>query len=268
MMFLRKMFDLPEPDEPQGLFAGAARDLGIPIPQNAPPSDGSLLGDAAWLLGLRPQPTLDPADFQPYPGSLGGVGLLRLMGSSGALVGQAEQHDYDTGDLLADGQQPTAPTISVAQRAEATEENVGLLARLIFAEAGDHWNVPGAMEGVGWTARNRVGAPGFRKTLPDVILKPGGFDGPKNSQWQKAGDPSKLTGKDAVAYQRALEVARGVLSGDIPDPTGGATFFYSRKPNQAVPAWFEPRIANGRFIPVNEDPSFGDLFFLRDTRKQ
>jgi spore germination cell wall hydrolase CwlJ-like protein len=268
MMFLRKMLDLPEPDEPQGLAAGVARDFGIPIPQNAPSGDGSLFADAARTLGLMPPPSLYTRDFQPYPGSLGGVSLLALVGSSGAPFERTDQHDYDPGDLLTEAQQPAAPTTEGAQGTDPSEEDVRLLARLIFAEAADHWDVPGAMEGVGWIARNRIGAPGFRKTLPDVILKPGGFDGPKNPQWEKAGDPSKLTAKEARAYQRALEVARGVLSGDIPDPTGGATFFYSRKPNEPVPPWFEPRIANGRFVQVNEDRRFGDLFFLRDTTKK
>ena len=105
MMFLRKMLGLPEPEEPQGLFAGAARDFGIPIPQNAPSADGSLFADAARTLGLVPQPSLYMPDFQPYPGSLGGVSALRLLGSSGALFESADQHPL--GDLTGPSLQPS-----------------------------------------------------------------------------------------------------------------------------------------------------------------
>lgn len=266
-MFLRKMLDLPDPEEPQGFFAGAARDLGIPIPQNTPSADGSFFADAARTLGLVPQPGLYTPDFQPYPGSLGGVSALRLLGSSGAPFGP---DPLSNGPLsLTDGQTEVAPNVQLAQAAQPSEDDVNLLGRLIFSEAADHSDVPGAMEGVGWAARNRVGVPGFRKTLPDVILKPGGFDGPKNQQWEKAGDPSKLNAEEVRSYRHALEVARGVLSGAIPDPTGGATFFYTKDDaDKPAPPWFEPRIANGRFSEVNKYGNIGKFVFLKDNRRK
>lgn len=42
---------------------------------------------------------------------------------------------------------------------QPSEDDVKALARMIFGEGAGLYRVPGAMEGIGWVARNRVGAP-------------------------------------------------------------------------------------------------------------
>lgn len=100
---------------------------------------------------------------------------------------------------------------------EATvRSRIALLARTIFAEAANHYRTQGAMEGIGWAAVNRVGAPRFPNTLEAVIYKPEQF-AVGNVRWNMAADPDKLTGPDARAYEQALNVARGILTGNVPD---------------------------------------------------
>jgi hypothetical protein len=50
------------------------------------------------------------------------------------------------------------------------------------------------------------------------------------------------------------------LSGGIPDPTNGATFFYSGE--KPPPTFFQPRIASGRLAPV--DIPGVTMHYLRD----
>lgn len=144
----------------------------------------------------------------------------------------------------------------------ASEDDVNLLARLIFAEGANHHDRPGAMEGIGWTVANRVGAPGFRKTLKEVIYQPGQFAGRFNDLWAEAADPKTLTGPNQIAYGKARAVAEGVLERRIPDPTGGAQFFYSSHDGNAPGTWFPGEISATRLIPSLEEP-IGRFYFLK-----
>jgi spore germination cell wall hydrolase CwlJ-like protein len=154
-----------------------------------------------------------------------------------------------------------------AENSAASPEDEALLARLIFAEGADHYKIPGALESIGWTVANRVGAPGFRRTLKDVIDQPAQFNGPKNPQWEKAGDSPNLQGEDLNAYAKALTVARAILGGTLNDPTHGATFFYSRqKPEDSPPGWFKREVEEKRLVPTI--PDIGKFTFLRPARSQ
>jgi spore germination cell wall hydrolase CwlJ-like protein len=139
-----------------------------------------------------------------------------------------------------DLQQVAAAGGGSAQPAPGAEppdpDDVNALARMIFAEGDSLYRVPGAMEGIGWVARNRMSAPGFPDTLQGVLTQPGRNGAPQfqavgnaisrgSKQWQLSADPSQLQGPDVAAYQRAHDVAQGILGGQIPDPTGGATFY-------------------------------------------
>jgi spore germination cell wall hydrolase CwlJ-like protein len=148
--------------------------------------------------------------------------------------------------------------------ADATtrQNRISLLARLIFAEAADHHLIPGAMEGIGWATINRVGAPTFPKTLEAVIHQPGQFDGVGKRLWRDAADPSKLTGPDATAYAKALEVAEGILAGKVPDGTKAAQFFYSSPTKDAPGTWFPPKIQDGELVHTLEEP-LGKFWFLK-----
>lgn len=169
----------------------------------------------------------------------------------------------------ADPGQVAAASGANAQPAPATEapdpDDVNALARMIFAEGGSLYRVPGAMEGIGWVARNRMDAPGFPDTLQGVLTQPGRNNQPQfqaignavwrgSKQWQMAKDPSQLHGPDVAAYQRARDVAQGILSGQIPDPTGGATF-YLTSPWAAKGPFTEPAVPDS-------DPSKGPVKYV------
>ena len=138
------------------------------------------------------------------------------------------------------GAQSSAPVVEPPD-----PDDVDLLARMIFAEGDSLYRVPGAMEGIGWVARNRVGTRGQPDTLRGVIYNTGKYGIPQfqatgnemwpgNTPWVRAADPSTLTGPDVQAFQRAHDVAQGILSGQIPDPTGGAVRFHTSKSPPSV----------------------------------
>jgi spore germination cell wall hydrolase CwlJ-like protein len=146
----------------------------------------------------------------------------------------------------ADGQQPS-------------DDDVRLLGRLIFAEAGIAHNVPGAMNGVGWVVRNRMGVGLSAKTLPQVIFRPHAF-AVGSREWNKIDNPETLTAGERTVYEKALKAARGVLTGEVADPTAGATYFYSSETGEP-PNWFKGKA--GKTLPFTRDP-IGIFYFLRD----
>lgn len=168
---------------------------------------------------------------------------------------------------------PEGPLQPVAERLgddpHPSDDDVNALARMIFGEGAGLYRVPGAMEGIGWVARNRVGAPGHPKTLQSVITQPHQFqavrtDGQRgNDEWQRSVDPSQLTGPDVPAYQRAQEVARGILSGDIPDPTGGAMFFGSHHKPPPQGGDYPPPNGYVSTVPPIGAPGPGYFSFLK-----
>jgi hypothetical protein len=163
--------------------------------------------------------------------------------------------DAETEAHQAQGSEPPTST-------SPSEADVILLARLIFAEAGNHFSTGKAMEGVAWATANRVGAPGFPETLHDVIHQPKQF-AVGGKQWDKAADPSSLTGDDARAYTRALDVAKGVLSRNIPDPTEGAQFFYSSPDGRIPGVWFPSKIQKDELTYTPDDRPHGQFYFLK-----
>ena len=81
-----------------------------------------------------------------------------------------------------------------------------------------------------WAAVNRVGRRDKGATLDAVVNQKNAFEALKKGDlWGMSANPSALTGPNKDAWDKAGEVARGILNGSIPDPTGGATMF--------LPAW-------------------------------
>jgi len=136
---------------------------------------------------------------------------------------------------------------------------VNLLARLLYAEGE---STPADMPAFAWATVNRVDATGFGDTLSDVVYQsnqyqsvPGGGGLPDGSaQWQASANPDSLTGDDAAAWQSAMSAAQGVLNGTIPDPTGGAQFFFASSTYDGTPAsayghWYQQALRNHTLIP-------------------
>ena len=71
--------------------------------------------------------------------------------------------------------------------------------------------------------------------------------------WRKSANPSKMTGANLASWNKAVATARGILTGKIPDPTGGATYFFASQifDGQAKNAegGFKSMIATGSVTP-------------------
>lgn len=161
-----------------------------------------------------------------------------------------------------------------------------LLARALFAEFSTANNWQDMVAGA-WSMLNRIRPnghwPRYRTrdtigtSLADVLTKrvghtpqysfmsPGGIGAPGGSrQWQRSAHPDTLDGGDRQAWTLAMRIAQGVLSGNIPDPTGGATHFYNRLVDpgyfRAATSGPHPRLAQSPY----RSPT-GENFFFRTT---
>jgi hypothetical protein len=159
-------------------------------------------------------------------------------------------------------------------------EDEHLLARIMFAEGSD---TPQDYPGLAWGTVNRVGGREFGNTLRQVIDQKNGFQsvekggGPKGGsrQWRLTEDPSKLTGSNLESWRQAEQVAHDVLSGAIPDPTGGAQYYFSSRDVDGDAAkaswgWFRDKITHGGFrsspylghIGVDKDGPHRNYFLI------
>jgi len=116
----------------------------------------------------------------------------------------------------------------------AEDSDTVLLARMIFGEARSCSYTERVA--VGYSAVNRVddGKKWNGENIGEVVLKPWQYscfnDGDPNKE--KLMDPEKY---NARVFEECLEVAHDVLSGTVPDPTGGATHYFD--PKHASPSW-------------------------------
>ena len=134
------------------------------------------------------------------------------------------------------------------------------LARLIYAESLD---IPKDFEAIGWAIVNRVNREGFRRTLPEVIHQPDQFEtvpeGNKrrvpHENYAATERPELLDGVERDRWRYALDVADGILTGRIQDPTGGANYFFSSEeyrpenPETALDGFFRAAVTSGRLRP-------------------
>ncbi|MBI5619867.1 cell wall hydrolase [Candidatus Gottesmanbacteria bacterium] len=114
-----------------------------------------------------------------------------------------------------------------------------LLARLIFGEA-EGVSIE-AKIAVGWTVKNRVLAQ--RKTewgldYHEIILKPNQYEAfSREDRLEKMRDPLKKDNESVKkAWRDSYDSAEKTIKGLIPDPTKGATNYYST-PIDHVPPW-------------------------------
>jgi hypothetical protein len=93
------------------------------------------------------------------------------------------------------------------------------LIRTVIGEAGNE--SPHSQAAVAWTVRNRQ-ASGFAPTINDVALQKGQFE-----PWMTRSNELRSIDPNSAEYKKAAAVVDDVLSGRVPDPTGGATHFYA-----------------------------------------
>ena len=99
---------------------------------------------------------------------------------------------------------------------------------------------PISMAAVMWVVYNRVGMPGFPKTLSAVVMQPNAFSWTRPDNSEHDLDPVVSTGEDLKMWYEALLLAEEVLSGEYIDPTGGAHYYESPA---ATSGWFARNIA-------------------------
>jgi len=121
--------------------------------------------------------------------------------------------------------------------------------RTVMGEAGSD---PSA-SGVAAVIANRMKSTG--QSAKNVVLAPNQFEA-----WQRQNLAAVPT--TAPAYKNAAKVVDNVLSGTTPDPTGGATMFYSPTAQKALgrtpPAWDDgtgQTIGAHKFFGGNPDPA-------------
>jgi hypothetical protein len=111
-----------------------------------------------------------------------------------------------------------------------SSHDIDALVRTTAAEAGNQG--PKGQQAVAHVILNRSNNTG--KSPVSVVTQPGQFEGYDN------GNASKIT-PDSEQYKTVANNISGVLSGQVPDPTNGATHFYSPKAQAALgrnpPAW-------------------------------
>lgn len=93
-----------------------------------------------------------------------------------------------------------------------------LMVRTVLGEADDQ--SPQGQAAVAHVIMNRVNDGSFGRTPSDVVLAKGQFE-----PWATRARQLLAIDRKSPAYDQASTIVDGVLSGDIPDPTGGATHF-------------------------------------------
>lgn len=116
-----------------------------------------------------------------------------------------------------------------------------LMIRTIIGEAGNQ--SPMGQAAVAHVIANRVAAGTYGKTPSDVVLAPSQFE-----PWQTRKNELLGINPKSAAYQNIGDIVDMAHSGDIPDPTGGATHFLQenvvrQRRGGSLPSWAQQPIA-------------------------
>ena len=141
------------------------------------------------------------------------------------------------------GKAPTqAPQQAAPQSITLSPKARDFAARTLVVEAGKD---PMGQAAVAHVIRNRTLSGGFGEGVEGVITKPYAFEPWLHAGTGRQNDPLALNTK-SPEYQQALKIIDAVAAGQIPDPTMGATHFYSPSAQrqlastdnrQLVPSW-------------------------------
>ncbi len=118
-----------------------------------------------------------------------------------------------------------------------------LAIRTIYGEAGGE--PAQGQAGVASVLKNRLASGQYGNDMQSVIMAPKQF-----SLWNAgdpAGDSARRLDPNSAAYQKIGGIYDGVMSGQIADPTGGATHYYN--PSAASPAW-GPQLAKQNDVTI------------------
>ena len=116
-----------------------------------------------------------------------------------------------------------------------------LMIRTILGEAGNQG--PQGQAAVAHVIMNRTAAGNYGKTPSDVVTAPNQFE-----PWSTRSKELLAINPNSAAYQNAGDIVDMSASGDIPDPTGGATHFLNadivrQRRGGSLPNWASDPIA-------------------------
>lgn len=212
------------------------------LTRTAPPESTALSNWPPETVDRPEPPPIDPFGTVAVGSSQGGRTPVGAAGQAGRAKGASG------GGLNGFGYVPRAG-------------DANTLARMIFAEGS---NTSEDYEAIGWSIVNRIGQPGFRPTLDEVIHQPrqfasqpeGGSRDPGGSnQWKLSAHPEAMDPRSAASWKQAVTVANGILDGKAPDPTDGATYFFSSnvydgRPETAQKGFFANSLKKGSLVPT------------------
>jgi spore germination cell wall hydrolase CwlJ-like protein len=102
--------------------------------------------------------------------------------------------------------------------------------RTIIGEAGDQ--SADGQAAVAHVLFNRLKSGQFGGNMQDVVFSPGQFDA-----WQRQDRALAGINQRSTQYQQVGKIVDAVASGDIPDLTGGATYFLNPALTKNKPEW-------------------------------
>jgi spore germination cell wall hydrolase CwlJ-like protein len=113
-------------------------------------------------------------------------------------------------------------------------ENRDYMIRTIAFEAGGESNEGKAA--VAYVILNRVKSGGWGDSIKDVVTRPWQFE-----PWMKRREEMEKLSRDDPRYQHAAQIADAVLTGQMADPTAGATYFLNsnlvERRGGSLPEW-------------------------------
>lgn len=114
-----------------------------------------------------------------------------------------------------------SPTPKSHRAIHVDERQVHCLAKNIYFEARGEGHM--GMVSIAYVSKNRVGVGKWPTTICGVI-----YDTQSGCQFSWTCDDHPDHVRSSRSYEQALGIARDVIMGIIPDPTGGALFYHNR----------------------------------------
>lgn len=131
-------------------------------------------------------------------------------------------------------EKPPMPEFMIKEKIAKDAAEEELLARAIYGEASNQGDE--GMQAVGNVILNRVnGKDWYGNSITDVILKPKQFSAFNDTEDKNYKRMMSATKESDSVYAKALEIAKGLIKGNIKDNTEGATHYYN--PDAANPDW-------------------------------
>lgn len=122
-----------------------------------------------------------------------------------------------------------------------------ILIRTVIGEAGNDASAPA----VAHVVLNRLGSGGYGSNVPSVVFAPNQFEA-----WSRQGPQLLNYAPTSPPYQSAAKIVDDILAGKTPDPTDGATKFYSPGAQKAL-GRAPPKWDDGTGLQIGAHKFFG-----------